>query len=480
MKGMDCSRRSFIGGAAAFCGASFLRVADAAQASGARLKLGVLSDIHVNGAGSEKWFVKALEYYRGQGVDAVMIAGDLANIGRIDELQRVADAWFKVFPDDRGADGRHVERLFVYGNHCILGWRWGHGGRPPLSKDEEGAKRNAIGWGDNRARAWRECFHEDFAPIWMKTVKGCSFVGAHWEERGDGIAVRDFMAKHGSEIDPSQPFFYCQHAHPKDTCFGPWAWGHDDGRATQALSPFPNAIAVSGHSHYSLTDERSIWQGAFTSLNAGSLFDTSTEYSLRENGRFNRYGYKGEKDVRTHAMPEMRPIAHQGSLISVYDDRLAIHRREFDTDRALGEDWVLPLPAAEKKPFAFAARKATRVAPAFAADAKVTVKAGKDGKGNETVEVSFPPAETVKGCRVFEYEVTATLVEDGVDLVQAQRRVLDPDYYLPEPVADRQGCTCVFAAAELPLKGRYRFSVRPLECFGVKGREISALWACPA
>lgn len=105
----------------------------------------------------------------------------------------------------------------------------------------------------------------------------------------------------------------------------------------------------------------------------------------------------------------------------------------------------------------------------------MVVREGKNAKGAATVEVSFPPAETVRNCRVFEYEVTVTLVEDEVDLMQAQRRVLAPDFHLPDLAADRRGGRCVFAAAELPLKGRYRFPVRPLECFGKKGREISAV-----
>jgi hypothetical protein len=79
------------------------------------------------------------------------------------------------------------------------------------------------------------------------------------------------MAKDGKKIDPSLPFFYVQHPHLKDTCYGPWAWGHDAGITTKTLSAYPNAIAFSGHSHYSLTDERTIWQGAFTSVGTGSF-----------------------------------------------------------------------------------------------------------------------------------------------------------------------------------------------------------------
>ena len=94
-------------------------------------------------------------------------------------------------------------------------------------------------------------------------------------------------------------------------------------------------------------------------------------------------------------------------------------------------------------------------------------------KRGELIEITFPPARTQAKCRVFEYEVTATLVEDDVDLVQAQRRVMALDFHLPETAEGKSG-TCVFAVSELPLKGRYRFDVRPVECFGHKGAPIHA------
>ena len=75
---------------------------------------------------------------------------------------------------------------------------------------------------------------------------------------------------------------------------------------------------------------------------------------------------------------------------------------------------------------------------------------------------------------MFEYEVTAALEADGVDLIQAQRRVLAPDFYsLDEPSFHRSGL-CTFLSKDLTLKGSYRFTVRPIECFGAKGRPIAS------
>lgn len=465
------TRRWFIGGMAAGFGtlldSRLFAAPGAANMPGAKLKIGVLSDVHLKNPGDETTFLNALAYFRGHGADGVLIAGDIADTGRAAQLKLCADCWYRTFPDGKAPDGRPVEQLFVYGNHDIDGWKW-KSNAERYKANPELKKSDAIGFENNRVRVWEEIFHEKFEPIWMKRVKGYAFIGAHW---GD-IRIEEFMKAHGKEFDPSLPFFYTQHAHPRDTCFGSWAWGRDDGRSTHALSPFPNAVAFSGHSHYTLTDERTVWQGAFTSVNTASLKYASTDYALRENMPGNGHGYRGEK--RRHQMPNVKTSdGRQGMLMSVFDDHIALERREFVTGKSLGDDWVIPLPCAESKPFAYAEHAKKRVAPEFAEGAKVKVAKVKDEMKGELIEVTFPPARTQAKCRVFEYEVTATLIEDDVDLVQAQRRVMAPDFHLPETAEGKPG-SCVFAAAELSLKGRYRFEVRPIECFGHKGRAIHA------
>ena len=468
------SRREFLqglGGAGLLAGAGWFKSAGAALVPGARLKMGVLSDIHLYQPGDEATFIRALEYFRDHGAEAVLIAGDFADTGCIFQAKLLADAWFRVFPNDTAPDGRHVERLFIYGNHCVDGWTYRS--NVENRKDPAWAPREAIGYGENRVKVWDELFHEEFKPIWMKTVKGIPVIGAHWASEGKKctLAVEDFMKFHGKELDLKLPFVYTQHAHPANTCFGSWAWGRDDGRATRALSPFPNAVAFSGHSHYTLTDERSVWQGAFTSINTASLKYASSDYALRENFRGNSHGFRGE--TRPHRMQGLdTDNGREGMFVSIFDDHLAIARREFVYGESLGDDWVVPLPAANGT-YSYAKRAARRVTPEFAADAKVTVTVTPkaDEKDFTHVTLKFPAAEIRGGSRVFEYEVTAVLVEDDVELVQAQRRMMSPDFHLPvsKLVKDVE---FTFAAEDLPIEGRYRFEVRPVECFGRKGAAI--------
>ena len=170
----------------------------------------------------------------------------------------------------------------------------------------------------------------------------------------------------------------------------------------------------------------------------------------------------------------------QGMFFTVCDDHIRIERHEFVWGESLGDDWILPVGKGAEQPYVYAKRIPVRVAPEFPANAEVKValvqpKAQKDKPAPkpDQVEVKFPFAETRSKCRVFEYEVQAVIVEDDVELAAATRRVIATDFHLP---ASKTGCpgSCVFALKELPAKTNVRFDVRPIECFGKKGRVLSS------
>ena len=468
---MNVTRKHFLIGsmAVAAAGARRMFAVPAGSVCGTpRLKIAVMSDIHVRNENSQAVFIKALEWYRAQGVDAVLVAGDMADHGLVSQLQLVADAWFKVFPDNKTPEGRPVTQLLQYGNHDVANWK--EKDYPdPAERARKLIKFDPKG-------CWERAFKEAYSPCFSKTVKGYTFIGAHWPGLSD---MAGWFAVHGDKLDPSLPFFYFQHPHPKDTCYGAWAWGHDGGLSTKTLSPFPNAIALSGHSHYTLTDERTVWQGAFTSIGTSSLSYTSLDYNFRENAAGNNYGHKETRQRQMGRLPTSD--GKQGMLFTVCDDHIRIERREVVYDQTLGDDWILPIGKAAEKPFAYAKRIPARTAPEFAEGAVVKVapvptktETEKDKpapKAPTQVSVRFPAAETRAKCRVFEYEVQAVVVEDDVELMAATRRVIAPDFHLPASKAGRPG-ECVFALAELPKDVHLRFDVTPIECFGKKGRAI--------
>ena len=509
---MNVSRRFFIGGASAFGafgafqGCRFLTDSRHAPDGEPKLRFGVISDIHINcvvgcgedtfARGSNETFRQTLRWFRSQNVDAVVIAGDMADRGMDHQLLAVADAWYSVFPGDRYPDGRPVEKVFIYGNHDWHGCNYDGGYADKMYPDYDERVKHALqadmgGW-------WRRAFHEDYSPLYAKSVKGYTFIGQHWD-RGCGYPLGDkggidphtmigpYLAAHGKELDPSLPFFYVQHPHPKDTCYGPWAWGHDDGAATKALAAFPNAIAFSGHSHYSLTDERSVWQGAFTSVGTSSL-----RYGCAPFDEFGPYGYencnasgKGKPRALQNAGKLMPPIEYgdtrQGMLWSVYDDCIVVKRRDFFYDLDLDDDWVLPLPTAEARPFAFAERAKKIGAPSFVAGqaAKVERTRAKNRGGNspdmppaverEVYKVTAPQCVPARNARTLDLEFVAECGD-----VRIVRMVAAEGFdHAPESPRARRRTHCFFNVADFPAGKPVTFTVTPLNCFRRRGGSVT-------
>ena len=510
---MNISRRQFfIGGAAfaslgAFGGNRFILAAAGFKAGGKpRLKFGVLSDIHIlrigadekmSGGGNNLTFKHALEWFRSQDVDAVVIAGDMADKGMDENLMAVADAWYSVFPDDKHPDGRRVEKVFVTGNHDWYGYTYRDAAAKKYPDKTERAKhilqKDMAGW-------WKKAFHEDYSPIYAKQIKGYKFIGTHWDMGGFGgetgkkvyafERVRDFLAKEGKSLDPSLPFFYVQHPHLKDTCYGAWAWGHDKGVATAPLSAFPNAIAFSGHSHYSLTDERSIWQGAFTSVGTGSLRYTTMPFDELPPVGYENTTAPNVKDKWQHnAVKLMKSLGEydcrNGMLWSVYDDCITVKRREFLSDLDLGEDWVIPLPAAESRPFAFAEHAKRLRAPEFPAGAALSVTAanvknrgGKSKDGKEVVpaetkpgfKVVAPPVVPDAKARLFALEFVAKTADSQS---QTKRVLAEGFNHSLNHKKAKVRQVCYFRKDELGA-GDVTFTVTPMNCFGARGKPLTA------
>ena len=500
---LDVSRRWFIGGlvsAGAFGGCRFFAAAPGKYSSGKpNLKFGVVSDVHLranpkapglNRGGDTTTLEHTLMWYRDQGVDAVAVVGDIADHGLVEEMEAFAATWFKVFPDDRAPDGRRVERIVVYGNHDWGGMRY----KPFISgKYPDATDLSDLILAGKPKEHWERIFHEPWEHVYRKDVKGYAFVGAQWSNgwckgRNEiGVqGVESFFDAQKGKIDPSLPFFYFQHPHPKDTCYGSWAWGSDNGTATKVLSTYSNAVAFSGHSHYSLTDERSIWQGDFTSLGTSSLRYTAVASRSSPQG-YENAGADNAARYNPYKVMGVLPTgdSRQGMLVSVYEDHITFTRREFVYDGSLGEDWVMPLPAAESKPFDFAVRAKKSVAPEFPAGAKLTIKKKRwknrgstkkdkvkvESVEKDVLELSFPPANALTHARAYDYEIAAVPNAGGEKTIR---------YVLPQgfnmPASDercRLAVKCRIAVDQLPPAGTFRFEVRPRNSFKKAGAPLT-------
>lgn len=494
------TRREFLTTGAAFASRSAFagRNVFAATEKRPRLKFGVLSDIHVMRSGLDEKISeegntltlrRALEWFRDQGVDAVVITGDIADKGNDINLVAVAEAWYSVYPNDRLPDGRKVEKLFITGNHDWCGDTDAHNEKLWPDRDERMKhvlRADMAGW-------WEKAFHEAYEPIWRKEVNGYAFIGCNWDTTGGYPfgRIKEWMEQNGRSLDPAMPFFYLQHPHLRDTCYGPWAWGRDKGVATETLSAFPNAIALSGHSHYPLTDERTVWRGAFTSAGCSSLRYQNSNYDEFPPAGFENWtGGGGKEGWRANANKFLKKLycgdSRQGMLWSVYDGEITIKKREFLANADIGWDWVLPL-GAEKRHLAALTERAKKFrAPEFAEGAELKIervraknRGGRQRNGPGIVEaveqdgfkVVAPPVVKDDAARAQFYEFAAVR-PDGTRIV---KRVLPPSFHhaaanwrkMKEPVF------CIFGKGELG-EGDVRFKVAAVNSLGAKGEALES------
>ena len=250
---MNTSRRAFLAGAAAFgLGGWRLFAAPPGWKHGGKpnLVFGVLADTHFRmdsewrrGIKTDRFLVAALEYFRSQNVDAVVHCGDMADRGLVEELRLHADAWRRVFPENRTPDGHVVEKLFVTGNHDIDAWHKGF--------DFTRFVPNKAEWPEkvlntDIAGHWRRIWGEEYEPVWHKTVKGYHFFGMNWipNDHGQGEAelsrcIDETMGSlvHEGKRNPA-PFFFISH-------------NITHGRFNRAIKKHPNAFGLWGHWHFS-------------------------------------------------------------------------------------------------------------------------------------------------------------------------------------------------------------------------------------
>ena len=463
------TRRAFIGqGAFAFLAAAGMGHRAFGATGTARLRFGALSDIHIRrGKGSCDIFEKALTYFRDQKVDAVLIAGDLADSGLDSQLRRVGETWRRVFPGDRRPDGEHVEKIFVTGNHDFEGWCYA----------DMAVEMHANGYSEDEALArigleeeWERIFGEMYAPFRVRTVKGYDFVSVEWDSFEK---FPEWMAANGGRFKGGKPFFFFQHMPARGTTSDSGGWD-DKGAAFAALKGFPNAFAFTGHSHRPFNDERSIWQGEFTVVATPSL-----SYACFPPGHENGGGKRDGTSVQAMSMiPDRRDLrGGQGFFVSVYDDRMVVERIDIEEDCAEGAPaWIVPLFCGEK-PYDFASRAAASVAPEFPSGAKLRIDTrnpeNRSGKWISAMNCEFPSAVPPKGRRVFDYEIRI-VPKDGSKPMA--KKFLSPAYSRMAKY-EPKGQRFWFDVAELPQDVDYVVEVRAFNCFGKESRPlVSGVW----
>lgn len=332
-----------------------------------KLRVGIISDTQLPGGKSKDASVpyeedhlrKALQLLKEQNVNMIIHAGDFCDVATSYAYKTYLRIFGEVYPDAEKAP----YTLYVMGNHDT----WfpnDYSSIPP------------------KQRLYKKIMK--VTPNTHVKVNGYHFIGASpddtsnadgysgtmktWIQGQIDIAEKD-AAKDG------KPIFLITHHNIADTAFGSNSWG--DERLRQAMIPYENVVSISGHSHYSILDERSIDQKMVTAFTTQSLAYIDMEPGMYDafkgfdakTGEFNPnhcYGTTPPRDTE-------KPMC---LIMNVEDKQTTIERwnimekKEEKADRR----WTLKYPL-NRGTFTYQEddRAMVSEAPVFPKDAKITV-----------------------------------------------------------------------------------------------------------
>lgn len=291
----------------------------AVETNGAPLKVAVISDLQLpdtrdNSTHQYKSFESTLTMLKNKGMDALIIGGDFTDCG-------TKKAWgtFKEIYDRVMADSTKPIPMYILGNHDY--WL------PDFIDCFE------IPMPAKMQDRFTEYTGEQVYS--HKVINGYHFIcwsssdGSYDKSYENKEVVRAELDR-AVAADPDKPVFVITHINPYDTAYGSTEWGNED--IYDVLKDYPQAVSISGHSHFSLIDERSIWQKEFTAFTTQSL-----DYIELESGKFNG---SVPMDAYGNSIADKLPGC---VYMSIEDNKVTVERLD-NTGNAFKNPWVLEAP----------------------------------------------------------------------------------------------------------------------------------------
>ena len=295
------------------------------------LSFGALSDIHITANGtddSESKFRAALSQLKTQaakhdknGLDAVAIAGDIADRGKTTQVNLFA----KIVKESG------IENVMLAtGNHDYY--------------DDADAKLS-----DYLTAMGEDYFKNDVdRTMFDKGARHCVLNGYHFifveptkyssncPYDADVLKWLDTTLKNITTEDPNAYVFFFTHPMIYKTCYGSelsggsWYTTH----LTETLSKYPQVVTFGGHLHFPINDERSIMQTAFTSLGCGSVRYLAIE--------------RGYSNMSSATVPKDAYRVSSGLLVQIdASGNLRVTRMDFSNKSTFKEAWELNYPTAD-------------------------------------------------------------------------------------------------------------------------------------
>ena len=254
---------------------------------------------------------KALEFYKKNDIDILLIAGDITNNGHIRNYLHFKKIFYSIYNNSK-----IPTIISVMGNNDC--------------RDKQFTKI------ENQKKFFN---YIKVYPYSHYIINNYNFIfwsndNSKSDERGieDYTWIKSALEKARNNINKKgDPIFVVTHMPPKGTVYGSELFHKG---IYDFLKNYPEVICISGHSHHSLKNIRSIWQGEFTAINTQSLSYTSID---------NYFENKGEVSINSAKNYSMGLIANLNEESIIFD------RIEFCTGEKYGESWKITFPLEPEK-----------------------------------------------------------------------------------------------------------------------------------
>lgn len=315
------------------------------------LSLGVVSDVHINGADTQtkKWKsalqqlkAKALESDQ-NGMDGILVVGDL--------IDNPNNSWLGTFKStlESEIDVTKTPMIYTIGNHDVPKYAWASTMVSDAAYIREMLGSNYfLADKDNGMRTQYEARHCVIGDYNILTISPNGDSPITYDDAA--VSWLDRKLKELTEEDPERYVIVLTHPMIYNTVYGSllgeadgiWSSSLPHYWATDVLTPvlkkYPQAVVFGGHLHFPLNDPRSVWQGDFTVFGCASV-----RYMALENG-----GYEDMASATT--MNDCNAFS-QGNLLQFdASGNMRVLRMNFydEDNNVIGDPIVTRYPNSEK------------------------------------------------------------------------------------------------------------------------------------
>ena len=381
------------------------------------LRAGIMTDTHINEKRSSFHLVEpALKLFKEHKTDVIIHMGDFADVHCPGGYRMYRKIFNEIFT------GSRPQEIFIYDGHDAAG----HPNREQAFKAMQKNLGNVN------------------APYDQKTIKGFTFL--IYPYKAD-LKRQEKEMTEAVKASKGRPVFVLDHHPPFGTTANSRLWGSRPKR--RLADKFPGVIRISGHSHGSLRNERNIWQGKFTTVNAGCLYNWSGIL----------VGTPAENKTPDEVM-----------IMEIYPDKIIFRCFSVRDKKEIRPDapWSIPWPFDEKTaPYSDKNRLLRDRAAQFPAGSRIRIQPVTE-KVFE-VRYSFPEAADIRNCYIYQTE-----------LFSGGKRITRKDYHSSfwKKIPDKT-LRASWSGGFLETGKIYRMTVTPISFAGKKGKSLETEFTVP-